>query len=147
MEQIRFEYSFFSVLQTFRKRILEFARPRPNSTFNVPNSVGLTYLTRLRVHLSHLRKHKLHHDFRDSLNPICKCGNAIKSTKHHLLHCLNCKNERQSLLQNVTIANLNLLSNTLTDNVNTFLLISAIEYITSTTFDFAIKKVIPLGDS
>ena len=53
-----------------RNRILEFIRSQPNSIFNVPNSLGLTYLTRLRVGLSHLREHKFRHNFRDSLNPI-----------------------------------------------------------------------------
>ena len=130
----------------FRKRILEFIRPQPNSIFNVPNSLGLTYLTRLRVGLSHWHEHKFRHNFRDSLNPICNCSSAIESTKHYLLQRLNSKNEKQTLLQNVRNVNLNLLSinkdvltqlllfgdNTLTDKRNTFLLNSVIEYITST---------------
>ena len=45
--------------------MLEFIRPRPNSTFNVPNSLGLTYLARMRVDLSQLREHKFHRNFRD----------------------------------------------------------------------------------
>ena len=40
------------------KRILEFTRPYPNNIFNVRNSLGLTYLTRLHVGLSHFREHK-----------------------------------------------------------------------------------------
>ena len=94
----------------FRKRILELIRPQPNSIFIVPNSLGLTYLTRLRVGSSHLREHKFRHNFRASLNPICDCGGAIESSKHYFLPCLNFKNERQSLLQNVIIFNPNLLS-------------------------------------
>ena len=117
----------------FRKQIQEFIRPHPNSTFNIPNSLGLTYLTRLRVGLSHLREHKFRHNFRDSLNPVCNCSNAIEPSKHYLLHCSNFKNEKQSFLQNVGINKPNLLSmkedvlthlslygdNTLTDNTNT----------------------------
>ena len=45
------------------------------------------------------------HRSRDSLNAICNCGNANETTEHPLLHCSNFKNERQSLLQNVTIVN------------------------------------------
>ena len=130
----------------FRKRIPEFIRPQPNSIFNAPNSLGLTYLTRLRVGLSHLCEHKFCHNLQDLLNPICSCGNAIEWTIHYLLHCSNFKNERQTLLQNVRTINPNLLSinedalthlllygnNTLTDKTNTFLLNSVIEYITST---------------
>ena len=67
----------------FRKLIPEFVRPHDgNSVFIVNNSFDLSYLTRLRVGLNHLRKHKFRHNFRDSLNPICNCGNAIESTKH-----------------------------------------------------------------
>ena len=69
----------------------------------------IIFLTRLRVGLIHLRDHKLRHYFRDSLNPICNCGNAIESIKHYFLHHLNFKNERQSLLQNVRTINSNLL--------------------------------------
>ena len=108
MEQIEFEYSLLSFLQTFQKTNPRIYKPQPNSISNVPNSLGLTYLTRLRVGLSHLREHKFHHNFRDSLNPTCNCGNAIESTKHYLLHCSNFKNQRQS--QNVRIVNPNRLS-------------------------------------
>ena len=94
----------------FRKRISEFVRCPPNNSFNVPNSLGLTYISRLRVGLSHFHKHQLHHDFQDSLKPVCKCGSVIEWTKHHFFYCWNCKNERQSLLQSVTIVKLNLLS-------------------------------------
>ena len=54
----------------FRKRILKYIRPSPNRTFNVPNCLGLTYLTRLRDAVSHY--------FQDSLNPVCNCINAIE---------------------------------------------------------------------
>ena len=57
-----------------------------------------------------LREHKLLHNFRNSLSPICNCRNAIESTKHCLFHCSNSKNERQSLPQNIRIVKQNLLS-------------------------------------
>ena len=57
-----------------------------------------------------LREHKLLHNFRNSLSPICNCRNAIESTKHCLFHCSNSKNERQFLPQNIRIVNQNLLS-------------------------------------
>ena len=82
----------------FRKRILEFIRPQPNIILSVPNSLGLSHLTRLHVGLNHLREHIFRHNFWDSLNQICNCGNAIESTKHDFLHCSIFKNERQSLL-------------------------------------------------
>ena len=63
MEQIRFEYRSSPSYKLFRKGTLDFMRPRisPSSTFNAPNSLGLTYVSRLRVGLSHLPEHKLRH--------------------------------------------------------------------------------------
>ena len=131
----------------FTKGILEFIRLQPNSIFNVPNSLALVYLTKLRVGLSSLREHKVRHNFRDSLNSICYCGNAIELTKHYFLHySTNFNKDRQHLLQNFRIANPNILSmnedllthlllygnNILTDHTNTFSLNSVIESITST---------------
>ena len=106
MEQIRFKYSLFFFTQTFQKTNLRIC----NTTSNVANSLRLAYFTRLSVGLNHMHEPKFCHNFRDSLNPICNCGNAIESTKHYLLYCSNFKNERQSLLQNVRIVNSNLLS-------------------------------------
>ena len=40
------------------------------------------HLTRLRLGLSHLRKHKLKHGFQDMINPLCSCGNDVESTEH-----------------------------------------------------------------
>ena len=116
--------------------MLEFIRPRLNSyvpnSFNVPNSLGLNYLMRLRVVLRHLREHKFRHNFRDSLNTICNCSSAIELTKHYLLHCLNFKNERQTLPQNVRNINPNLLS--VKDDALTHLLLYGDNTLTDNTF-------------
>ena len=53
----------------FRKALLDFIRPTANSTFGT-NVSGLKLLTRLRVGFSHLREHKLKHNFQDKLNPL-----------------------------------------------------------------------------
>ena len=115
--------------------------PGPCSTFNVSNYLGLTYLSKLRVGLSHFHKQKFRHNFRDSLNPICHRRNTTEFTKRYLFHC----SDTWSLLQNIGTINSNLLymnedvlthlllfdDNTLTDSTDTFLLNWAIEYITS----------------
>ena len=44
--------------------------------------------------LIHLREHKLEHDFQDTLNPLCSCGNDVESTEHFLLHCPQFGNEK-----------------------------------------------------
>ena len=62
-------------------------RPYPNSVYKDPNFLGLTIL--LGCVLNKAICLKINFSFRDSLNPICDCVNATKSTKHCLLHCSN----------------------------------------------------------
>ena len=76
-------------VSAFKKQILKFIRPSPNSTFNVSNPHGIKLLTRLRVELSHLREHKFRHNFQDPPDPFCNCGRHIETTIHFFLHCLN----------------------------------------------------------
>ena len=59
-------------------------------------------LTRLRVNLSHLRAHKFHHNFLDTLNPLCSCSLEIESTSHYLLRCPFYTHIRGKLLENIT---------------------------------------------
>ena len=64
----------------FKKRILEFIRPKANSIFNIHNPMGIKYLTRLRLGFSHLKEHKFEHNFQDSVDPLCGCGIETEST-------------------------------------------------------------------
>ena len=129
----------------FKKNILKFIRPSPNSIFNCHNPKGVKLLTRLRLGLSHLRDHKFKHSFQDSLNPICNCGNDVEKTTHYLLHCLLFSDGRLILTSNIrnigsNILNLNdsrfsevlLFGNSSFSNTkNTYLLNSAVEYVVS----------------
>ena len=85
----------------FKKSILRFIRPSENPIFNCHNSGGIKLITRLRLGFSHLREHKFRHNFQDTLNPICSCGENIETTTHYLLHCPNYLNERMSLWNNL----------------------------------------------
>ena len=85
----------------FKKSILKFIRPSSNSIFNCHSPKEIKLITRLRLVLSHLREHKFQHNFQDILNPICSCGDAIKTTVHYLLHCPNFLDERMTLLDNL----------------------------------------------
>ena len=138
MEQIRFQIFVSPSYPLFKRWILEFIRPHPISIFNVPYSLGLTYLNRSIVGLKQLRDYKFWHNFRDSLSPICDYGKASETKNHYPLHCLNFKHKRQSLMQNIEKITPNFLplnESNLTelllyedrnklDNTSTFLLIS-----------------------
>ena len=85
----------------FKKSILKFIRPSSNSIFNCHSPKGIKSVTRLRLGLSHLREHKFWHNFQDTLNPTCSCGDDIETTIHYLLHCPNYLDERRPLLDNL----------------------------------------------
>ena len=83
---------------TFKKKVLNFIRPRSNDVFNFSHPKGLIFLTRLGVGFSHVREHKLKHSFFDTLNLICSCSFDIETLNHLFLYCPRFTNERQNLL-------------------------------------------------
>ena len=78
-----------------------FIRPEANNIFNVYNAKGIKLLTRLGVGFSHLKKHNFRHNFIDAINPLCSCGNFIKSTTHIFLHCTHFSNQRLTLISKI----------------------------------------------
>ena len=133
-------------LSVFKKNLLKFIRPSPNSVFNCHNCKGIKYLTRLRLCLSHLREHKFKHNFQDTLNPFCSCGLDVETNTHFFLYCPLFTNQRRTLLSTVkdidsslTNTNDSILTHfllfgeaSLDTSVNTFLLNAIMNYITST---------------
>ena len=102
---LRFRYTFFPytsnswnhlstlikcspTLNVFKKRYMEFFNDAPNPIYGIHNPVGIKYLTRLRVGLSHLRMHKFHHNFGDTTSGSCSCGKP-ETVEHYLLRCPN----------------------------------------------------------
>ena len=79
--------------------LLKFIKPSSNSLFNCHSLKGIKLITRLRLDLSHLRKHKFRLNFQDTLNPIWSCGDDIETTIHYLLHCSNYSDEGRTLLE------------------------------------------------
>ena len=71
----------------FKASLLRFIRPKCRPIYNIHDSTGFIYLTRLRLNLSHLKEHKFHHNFQDTLNPLCCCSLEVESSKHFLLRC------------------------------------------------------------
>ena len=85
-------------LTSFKRKVLKFIRPSESSIFLCNNPKGIQLLTRLRLGLSHLRDHKFKHNFQDTHNPICNCGEDIETSCHYLLHCSLYTNERLAFL-------------------------------------------------
>ena len=85
-----------------KKQIFKFIRSSPNSLFNVHNPHGIKLLTRLQVGLSHLHECKFRHNFQDSLDPFCNCGQHIETTIHFFLPCSNYSNQRKTLVEKIS---------------------------------------------
>ena len=85
----------------FKKELLKFIRPVPNSTYNINDTKGLKLLTRLRLGLSHLGDHKFRHIFQDYVSPLCYSVQDIETTTHLLLHFPNYHCERKSIFHKI----------------------------------------------
>ena len=113
--------------------------------FNSHDPKGIKFIKKLRLGLSHLRKHKFKDSFQDSLNPFCNCSKDIKSTPHYFLHYPTYITEGRTLLSTKENIENNLLdlsepvliktvvfgSNSCDTNPNTNVLNATIEYVLS----------------
>ena len=131
-------------MKLWKKRILSFIRPSPDSTFNCHNLRGIKLLSRLRLGLSHLREHKFKHCFQDSLNPFCNYEKGeVETSSPYLLHCSNYSEERLALLNTTKNIEMSILQQSdskftsvllfgdtsFDNNKNTFILDATIDYI------------------
>ena len=126
-----------------RRRLL---RPSSNYFYNCHNPIGITYITRIRLGLSHFREHKCKHSFQDSINSMCNSGNDVESVIHLFLHCPLYINARCTLLNSLSEIDHKLLDSTnssltqtllfrnssLTTNDNTKIINLIIDFVLST---------------
>ena len=85
----------------FKNALLTFIRPKHVDTFGIHNPIRMQLLARLRLGFSHLNEHKFRHNFRDFLNPLCKCKLEPETTSHFLLRCHLFQVERATLLNDI----------------------------------------------
>ena len=88
-------------LTQFKRSMLKFIRPVQNSIFDISDNEGVKLLTRLRLGLSHLNKHKFLHGFMDTVNPMCSCNTEEESSTHYLLRCPNFTQIRIHLMNEI----------------------------------------------
>ena len=60
---------------------------------------------RLRLHFSHLNEHKLRHNFRATIDPMCSCGLEPETTLYYLLRCNLYSDFRTELLNDICALN------------------------------------------
>ena len=85
----------------FKSKLLSFIRQVQTNIYNIFDPKGLTFLTRLRLGLSHLNEHRFRHNFQYFLNPLCSCSLEIEDTSHYLLHCHHFPHHRVVLMNSV----------------------------------------------
>ena len=85
----------------FRNSLLKIGRPVQNSIFKVYNPLGIKFLIRLRLGLSHLNEHKSKHNFQNCLNRLCSCSLKVELTIHFFQHCHVSDKFQQILLETV----------------------------------------------
>ena len=90
-----------SSIYKFKNYLTKFIKVKENSIFSISDPLGLKLLTRLRLNFSHLNEHKLRHNFRDIVNPMCSCGSRIETTDHYLLRYQNFALVRSSFLNRI----------------------------------------------
>ena len=82
----------------FEKRVLSFISPMPNSIYNIHKPLGVKYLTKLIIGFSHLKEHKLKHNFQYWIDPIWKCK---------FLSCFKALNTKKSNMFNALLVKVN----------------------------------------
>ena len=80
--------------------------------FDCHNPIGIKYITRIQLELSHLREHKFKYSFQDTFNPICNCSNDVESAINVFIHCPLYSKERHPLLSSLVNIDHTLLDNT-----------------------------------
>ena len=87
-------------INKFKVTILNFIRPKANSVFDIHDTNGIMFLSRLR-----LNEHKFRHNFNDRVDPMCTCGLEMETPLHYLLRCSLFSIQRLELLNDVFILN------------------------------------------
>lgn len=73
------------ILSIFKNHSAKFKNVKENSTFSIPDPLGLELLTHLRLKFNYLNGHKFRHNFRDTVNPMCSGRAGIEITDQYFL--------------------------------------------------------------
>ena len=92
----------------FRKHLCKSIWLLSNPIYNIYDPLGICLLTRLRLGLSHLNKHRFNHNFNNCINPLCTCTLEIESTAHFFLHYHFYSNIHKTLSDDLNGININI---------------------------------------
>ena len=86
MAEIRWWNPNYRIFKTIQENNSWLYWAKKNSIYAIHDISGLKLLTRLRLNFSLLNEHKFRYKFKDTINPICRCGFESETTNHYLLH-------------------------------------------------------------
>ncbi len=89
-------------LSNFKSSYIKLIRPAKKDIFNIHNPDGMKRIYQLRVGLSPFKAHKKSHNFSDTDNDTCLCGNGAEDTMHFLLSCSHFTFYRTSLFSKIS---------------------------------------------
>ena len=98
-------------LQCFSNK-LKFIRPSPNTFFDCHNHIGIKYITRIRLGLSHLREHKFKPAFRIHQILYVTVVIMLNPLFIFFLHCPLYSNQPRTILHSLVNIHHTLLGNT-----------------------------------
>ena len=87
MAETRWWNPNYRIYKIIQETILDFIRPKEHFSYGIHDVSGLKLLTGVILNFSHLNEHKFRHNFKDSINPMCRCGFKLETTNHYLLGC------------------------------------------------------------
>ena len=108
-------------LNIFKSRSIRFVKPLENSVFICHNPIGIKYLPRIKLELSHLSYHKFKHGFLDAIDPLCSCSTEIQNTVRYFLHCPNFSTARNTFLNEIAIVDKSIINQDEIKIIQTFL--------------------------
>ena len=77
-------YSYICISKSFQisEKFILMLRQKANSIYSMHNPLAIIHLKRLGNGYSHPKEHYHRHNFQDSVNPMCNCGNGVETTVH-----------------------------------------------------------------
>ena len=90
-------------IDLFKTNLLSSFKPEKKSIYGIADRAGLRFLTQLRVGLNPLRKYKFNHNFADTNDDLCTCGDGVEDVCHYFLDCHPFSLIRSTLLDRVSV--------------------------------------------
>ena len=87
------QWTSFYMTDTF---VHESKRVSQTSILKLHNPLEIKLPHHLRAGVSHLKEHKLKHNFQDSFDPLCSCGNSVESVTHSFLYHANYTSQQRT---------------------------------------------------